>query len=60
MLEQFRCRCFYTKKRAEGYDQLLLVEVVIKDNVGIWFTIDKGVTGDTTIGEGTKLTIKYM
>jgi UDP-3-O-[3-hydroxymyristoyl] glucosamine N-acyltransferase len=31
--------------------------VVIKDNVGIGAlcTIDKGVTGDTIIGEGTKI-----
>jgi UDP-3-O-[3-hydroxymyristoyl] glucosamine N-acyltransferase len=30
--------------------------VVIKDNVDIGAcTIDKGVTGDTTIGEGTKI-----
>jgi UDP-3-O-[3-hydroxymyristoyl] glucosamine N-acyltransferase len=49
---------FYYKKRAEGYDQLLSGgRVVIQDNVGIGAlcTIDKGVTGDTTIGEGTKI-----
>jgi len=49
---------FYYKKRPEGYDQLLSCgKVVIEDNVGIGAlcTIDKGVTGDTTIGEGTKL-----
>ncbi|WP_338376689.1 UDP-3-O-(3-hydroxymyristoyl)glucosamine N-acyltransferase [uncultured Flavobacterium sp.] len=49
---------FYYKKRAEGFDQLLSGgRVVIKDNVGIGAlcTIDKGVTGDTTIGEGTKI-----
>jgi UDP-3-O-[3-hydroxymyristoyl] glucosamine N-acyltransferase len=49
---------FYYKKRPEGYDQLLSGgRVVIKDNVGIGAlcSIDKGVTGDTTIGEGTKL-----
>lgn len=49
---------FYYKKRTEGYDQLLSGgRVVIKDNVGIGAlcTIDKGVTGDTTIGEGTKI-----
>lgn len=49
---------FYYKKRAEGFDQLLSGgRVVIEDNVGIGAlcTIDKGVTGDTTIGEGTKL-----
>ncbi len=49
---------FYYKKRPEGYDQLLSGgRVVIENNVGIGAlcTIDKGVTGDTTIGEGTKL-----
>ena len=49
---------FYYKKRAEGFDQLLSGgRVVIENNVGIGAlcTIDKGVTGDTTIGEGTKL-----
>jgi UDP-3-O-[3-hydroxymyristoyl] glucosamine N-acyltransferase len=49
---------FYYKKRAEGYDQLISGgRVVIEDNVGIGAlcTIDKGVTGDTTIGEGTKI-----
>jgi UDP-3-O-[3-hydroxymyristoyl] glucosamine N-acyltransferase len=49
---------FYYKKRPDGYDQLLSGgRVVIKDNVGIGAlcSIDKGVTGDTTIGEGTKL-----
>lgn len=49
---------FYYKKRPEGYDQLLSGgRVVIEDNVGIGAlcTIDKGVTGDTTIGEGTKM-----
>lgn len=49
---------FYYKKRAEGFDQLVSGgRVVIHDNVGIGAlcTIDKGVTGDTTIGEGTKI-----
>lgn len=49
---------FYYKKRPEGFDQLVSVgRVVIEDNVGIGAlcTIDKGVTGDTIIGEGTKL-----
>jgi UDP-3-O-[3-hydroxymyristoyl] glucosamine N-acyltransferase len=49
---------FYYKKRAEGFDQLLSGgRVVIQNNVGIGAlcTIDKGVTGDTIIGEGTKL-----
>ena len=49
---------FYYKKRTEGFDQLLSCgRVVIENNVGIGAlcTIDKGVTGDTTIGEGTKI-----
>ncbi len=49
---------FYYKKRPEGYDQLLSGgRVIIENNVGIGAlcTIDRGVTGDTTIGEGTKL-----
>lgn len=49
---------FYYKKRPEGFDQLISGgRVVIQNNVGIGAlcTIDKGVTGDTTIGEGTKL-----
>ncbi|HEU4496763.1 MAG TPA: UDP-3-O-(3-hydroxymyristoyl)glucosamine N-acyltransferase [Flavobacterium sp.] len=49
---------FYYKKRAEGFDQLLSGgRVVIEDNVGIGAlcTIDRGVTGDTRIGEGTKI-----
>lgn len=49
---------FYYKKRPDGFDQLLSGgRVVIKNNVGIGAlcTIDKGVTGDTTIGEGTKI-----
>ena len=49
---------FYYKKRPDGFDQLLSGgRVVIKDNVGIGAlcTIDKGVTGDTTIGKGTKI-----
>jgi len=49
---------FYYKKRPDGYDQLLSGgRVVIEDNVGIGAlcTIDKGVTGDTTIGAGTKI-----
>jgi UDP-3-O-[3-hydroxymyristoyl] glucosamine N-acyltransferase len=49
---------FYYKKRSEGFDQLLSGgRVVIEDNVGIGAlcTIDKGVTGDTTIGSGTKI-----
>ncbi|MBN9285928.1 MULTISPECIES: UDP-3-O-(3-hydroxymyristoyl)glucosamine N-acyltransferase [unclassified Flavobacterium] len=49
---------FYYKKRPEGFDQLISCgRVVIKDNVGIGAlcTIDKGVTGDTTINEGSKI-----
>ncbi|PXY39410.1 UDP-3-O-(3-hydroxymyristoyl)glucosamine N-acyltransferase [Flavobacterium cheongpyeongense] len=49
---------FYYKKRADGFDQLISGgRVVIESNVGIGAlcTIDKGVTGDTTIGEGTKI-----
>jgi UDP-3-O-[3-hydroxymyristoyl] glucosamine N-acyltransferase len=49
---------FYYKKRADGFDQLVSGgRVVVQDNVGIGAlcTIDKGVTGDTIIGEGTKL-----
>lgn len=49
---------FYYKKRPEGFDQLISCgRVVIEDNVGIGAlcTIDKGVTGDTTIGAGTKI-----
>lgn len=49
---------FYYKKRESGFDQLISGgRVVIGNNVGIGAlcTIDKGVTGDTTIGEGTKI-----
>ncbi|MFV0566594.1 MAG: UDP-3-O-(3-hydroxymyristoyl)glucosamine N-acyltransferase [Flavobacteriaceae bacterium] len=49
---------FYYKKRPEGYDRLKSCgRVVIKNNVdiGAACTIDRGVTGDTVIGEGSKL-----
>ncbi|WP_298757740.1 UDP-3-O-(3-hydroxymyristoyl)glucosamine N-acyltransferase [uncultured Psychroserpens sp.] len=49
---------FYYKNRPEGFDQLRSGgRVVIEDNVdiGALCTIDKGVTADTTIGEGSKL-----
>ncbi len=49
---------FYYKKREEGFDKLLSGgRVVLEDNVdiGALCTIDKGVTGDTTIGKGSKL-----
>ena len=49
---------FYYKKRPEGYDRLKSSgRVVIKDDVdlGALCTIDRGVTADTIIGEGSKL-----
>ena len=49
---------FYYKKRKQGFDKLKSGgRVVIKDEVelGASCTIDKGVTGDTTIGKGSKL-----
>ncbi|MBO2545008.1 UDP-3-O-(3-hydroxymyristoyl)glucosamine N-acyltransferase [Salegentibacter sp. BDJ18] len=49
---------FYYKTRPEGFDKLRSGgRVVIEDDVEIGSncTIDKGVTGDTTIKEGTKL-----
>lgn len=49
---------FYYKNRPEGFDQLISGgRVVIKDHVhlGALCTIDRGVTGDTVIGEGSKL-----
>lgn len=49
---------FYYKKRPEGFDRLKSGgRVVIKDHVdiGAACTIDRGVTGDTIIGEGSKL-----
>ncbi|WP_411030838.1 UDP-3-O-(3-hydroxymyristoyl)glucosamine N-acyltransferase [Spongiimicrobium sp. 3-5] len=49
---------FYYKNRPEGFDKLLSGgRVVIEDHVeiGTLCSIDKGVTGDTTIKEGTKL-----
>lgn len=49
---------FYYKKRPEGYDRLKSGgRVVIEDHVdiGAACTIDRGVTADTLIGEGSKL-----
>ncbi|ALJ04002.1 UDP-3-O-(3-hydroxymyristoyl) glucosamine N-acyltransferase [Pseudalgibacter alginicilyticus] len=49
---------FYYKNRPEGFDQLKSGgRVVIEDNVdlGALCTIDRGVTGDTRICEGTKI-----
>lgn len=49
---------FYYKKRPDGYDRLKSGgRVVIEDHVdlGALCTIDRGVSGDTIIGEGSKL-----
>jgi len=49
---------FYYKKRPEGYDRLLSSgSVNIEDNVeiGALCSIDRGVSGDTTIKSGTKI-----
>lgn len=49
---------FYYKKRPEGFDKLLSGgRVVVEDDVeiGALCTVDKGVTGDTTIRKGAKL-----
>lgn len=52
------CDGFYFQKRANGYNKLESVgRVIIQDHVeiGAACTIDKGVTGDTTVGWGTKI-----
>lgn len=49
---------FYFQKRAHGFDKLKSCGRVVIENdveIGAACTIDKGVTGDTIIGEGTKL-----
>jgi UDP-3-O-[3-hydroxymyristoyl] glucosamine N-acyltransferase len=49
---------FYYKRRPDGYDKLLSNgRVIIEDHVelGANTTVDRGVTGDTTIGYGSKL-----
>lgn len=49
---------FYYKKRPTGFDQLLSSGRVLIENhvdIGASCTIDRGVTGDTTIKEGTKI-----
>ena len=49
---------FYYKKRPEGFDKIKSGgRAVIEDNVdlGALCTIDRGVTGDTTIKKGTKI-----
>mgnify|MGYP000131850283 CR=1 FL=1 len=49
---------FYYKNRPDGFDQLLSGGRVVIENdvhIGTGCTIDRGVTGDTTIGAGSKL-----
>ena len=49
---------FYYKNRPEGFDKLISGgRVILEDYVdlGASCTIDKGVTGDTTIGKGSKI-----
>jgi UDP-3-O-[3-hydroxymyristoyl] glucosamine N-acyltransferase len=49
---------FYYKKRPEGFDKMHTCgEVIIEDDVeiGALCTIDRGVSGDTRIGRGSKL-----
>lgn len=49
---------FYYKNRPSGYDKLISGGSVIIENdveIGALCTIDKGVSGDTTIKEGTKI-----
>ena len=49
---------FYYKKRADYFDKMISCgSVIIEDDVeiGAMCTIDKGVSGDTIIGAGTKL-----
>jgi UDP-3-O-[3-hydroxymyristoyl] glucosamine N-acyltransferase len=49
---------FYYKKRADFFDKMISCgRVVIEDHVeiGAMCTIDKGVSGDTRIGAGTKI-----
>jgi len=49
---------FYYKKKPTGYDRLLSCgRTLLEDNVeiGALVTIDRGVTGDTIIGKGTKI-----
>lgn len=49
---------FYYKKRSDKYDKMISCgRVIIEDDVeiGALCTIDKGVSGDTVIGAGTKL-----
>lgn len=49
---------FYYKKRPEKFDKMISCGRVIIHNdveIGALTTIDKGVSGDTVIGEGTKI-----
>ncbi len=49
---------FYYKKKSTGYDRLHSCGRAIIENkveIGALSTIDKGVSGDTIIGEGTKI-----
>lgn len=49
---------FYYKKRERGYDKMHTCGRVVIENqveIGAGTTIDAGVTGDTVIGEGTKI-----
>ncbi len=49
---------YYFQKRESGYEKFLSAgRVILGDNVeiGASCSIDKGVTGDTTIGDGTKM-----
>jgi UDP-3-O-[3-hydroxymyristoyl] glucosamine N-acyltransferase len=49
---------FYYKKRADHFDKMISCgRVIIEDHVeiGAMCTIDKGVSGDTRIGAGTKI-----
>jgi UDP-3-O-[3-hydroxymyristoyl] glucosamine N-acyltransferase len=49
---------FYYKKKPSGYDRLVSCgRTIIEDQVeiGALVTIDRGVTGDTIIGKGTKI-----
>jgi UDP-3-O-[3-hydroxymyristoyl] glucosamine N-acyltransferase len=49
---------FYYKKRTESLDKLISCGRVVIDNkveIGACCTIDRGVSGDTVIGEGTKI-----
>jgi len=52
------CDGFYFQKRADGFNKLESIGRVIIENhveIGAACTIDKGVTGDTVIGWGSKI-----